>query len=78
MLLRGITAGHRFADGNKRTGFFAAMYYLEQIGYPPPDSLPIDEVVDFSFKVSGGATRDIDAIASQLSRFWNQPTTLAE
>ncbi len=76
MLLRGITAGHPFADGNKRTGFFAAMYYLEQIGYPPPDRLPIDEVVAFSLKVSGGTMRDIEAIASELSRFWNQPATL--
>src|SRR5579864_5458438 len=31
MLLRGITAGHPFNDGNKRTGFLVAAYYLAQV-----------------------------------------------
>jgi prophage maintenance system killer protein len=29
MLLRGITQGHPFNDGNKRTGFLVAVYFLE-------------------------------------------------
>src|SRR6266508_5638400 len=29
MLLRGITQGHPFNDGNKRTGFLVAAYYLD-------------------------------------------------
>jgi death-on-curing protein len=28
MLLRGITQGHPFTDGNKRTGILVASYYL--------------------------------------------------
>ena len=30
MLWRGITGGHPFEDGNKRTGFMLASYYLER------------------------------------------------
>src|SRR5687768_9765786 len=31
MLLRGITQGHPFNDGNKRTGFLLAAYYLRRM-----------------------------------------------
>src|SRR5690554_4673715 len=31
MLLRGITQGHPFTDGNKRTGFLTALYFLTEI-----------------------------------------------
>jgi len=33
MLLRGITQGHPFVDGNKRTGFVTALSYLDLMGY---------------------------------------------
>jgi prophage maintenance system killer protein len=36
MLLRGITQGHPFNDGNKRTGFLLATYYLNLVGIRPP------------------------------------------
>src|SRR5262245_29981484 len=39
MLLRGITQGHPFNDGNKRTGFLLAAYYLELVGIEFPERL---------------------------------------
>ena len=36
MLLRGITQGHPFNDGNKRTGFLLASYYLVRVGSRSP------------------------------------------
>src|SRR5579859_5752373 len=47
MLLRGITQGHPFHDGNKRTGFLLASYYLDLVGSPLPAQLPVDDVVAF-------------------------------
>ena len=40
MLLRGITQGHPFNDGNKRTGFLVAAYYLRRVGNPTPSPSP--------------------------------------
>ena len=69
-LLRGITQGHPFNDGNKRTGFLVAAYYLEQVGYPWPVGLPVDEVVSFCLTVSAGQIREIADIATYLRRLW--------
>lgn len=71
MLLRGIIQGHPFYDGNKRTGFLVAAYFLELVGYPPPEPLPVDDVVQLCLAISAGAIRDIAVIAHQLQRLWD-------
>jgi death-on-curing protein len=70
MLLRGITQGHPFTDGNKRTGFLLASYYLELSGISLPSRMPVDIVVEFCLRVSAGATRDIGAISDELKSIW--------
>ncbi|MGH2351078.1 MAG: type II toxin-antitoxin system death-on-curing family toxin, partial [Chloroflexota bacterium] len=70
MLLRGITQGHPFNGGNKRTGFLVAAYYLELAGNPLPRSLPIDDVVELCVRISAGELRDVEAIAQELQRLW--------
>jgi len=70
MLLRGITQGHPFNDGNKRTGFLVAAYYLRRAGFPTPTPLPEDAVVDLCMRISAGALRDVAAIAVELRRLW--------
>lgn len=72
MLLRGITQGHPFNDGNKRTGFLVASYYLRLVGYPWPAQLPEDAVITFCLRVSAGDVRDIGEIAEQLQYLWRQ------
>ncbi len=73
MLLRGITQGHPFSDGNKRTGFMVAMYYLSQMGYRAPQPLPRKKVVDFCLEISAGRIRDVDLIAERLCDLWRCP-----
>jgi prophage maintenance system killer protein len=73
MLLRGITQGHPFNDGNKRTGFLLASYYLQLVGHPWPSHLPEQDVIAFCLRVSAGEVRDIGAIAEELRRLWDQP-----
>jgi death on curing protein len=76
MLLRGITQGHPFNDGNKRTGFLLAGYYLLQMGYAFLDPLPVDEAEAFSLSVSVGRLRDVSRIAEILAQLWGaQPTS---
>jgi death-on-curing protein len=70
MLLRGITQGHPFNDGNKRTGFLLAAYYLELAGVAFPNRLDEDAVVDFCLRVSAGAVRDVAGMAIELQRLW--------
>lgn len=72
MLLRGITQGHPFTDGNKRTGFLVATFYLKVMGYPIPYQADNDEVVDFCVHISAGDIRDVREIADGLRRLWNQ------
>ena len=71
VLLRGVTQGHPFVDGNKRTEFVTAAYYLEQAGYPAPAIFPVEEVVTFCEDVSAGEIRDLEIIAGRLRCFWN-------
>jgi prophage maintenance system killer protein len=73
MLLRGITQGHPFNDGNKRTGFIIAGYYLRLVGYQRPVPLPVAELVQLCLGVSAGRIRDVQAIAAELERLWLQP-----
>jgi prophage maintenance system killer protein len=70
MLMRGITQGHPFNDGNKRTGFLVAAYYLRRAGFPTPSPLSEDAVVDLCLRVSAGELRDIHIIAAELRRLW--------
>lgn len=70
MLLRGITQGHPFNDGNKRTGFLTAAYYLRRVGFPTPSPLDEDAVVDLCMQVSAGQLRDIARIAQELRACW--------
>jgi prophage maintenance system killer protein len=70
MLLRGITQGHPFSDGNKRTGFLLAAYYLRNMGYPWPMHLPEDQVIAFCLRVSAGSIRDVQEMAAALRQFW--------
>jgi len=70
MLLRGITQGRPFNDGNKRTGFLVAAYYLELAGLPPPEQLSVDAVVALCLAVSAGAIRDVGIMARKLQQLW--------
>jgi len=70
MLFRGITQGHPFGDGNKRTGLLVAAYYLEITGHPIPDTFDQDAAVKFCMKVSAGEIRDVGVMASQLRAWW--------
>jgi death-on-curing protein len=70
MILRGITQGHPFNDGNKRTGFLLAAYYLELVGLPLPDPVSEDAVVSLCLRVSAGQVRDVETIADELRRLW--------
>jgi len=70
MLLRGLTAGHPFQDGNKRTGFLIAAYYLDLTGHPFPTRFAFDEAETLSVRVSAGELRDGPRIAAELERLW--------
>jgi death on curing protein len=72
MLLRGITQGHPFTDGNKRTGFLLAAYFLDRLGFVLRPNLPSAEVISFCRRVSAGDVRDLDVIAATL-RVWTAP-----
>ena len=76
MLIRGITAGHPFTDGNKRTGFLVAAYYLAQVGIPEPEALSTGEATDdaeaLCLGISAGRLRDVAAIAAELRRIWSR------
>jgi prophage maintenance system killer protein len=70
VLLRGVTQSHPFEDGNKRTGFWLAMFYLANVGVAPPDPLPEDDVVRFCERLSAGGIRDLDDIKRELLRIY--------
>jgi prophage maintenance system killer protein len=70
MLLRGITQGHPFNDANKRTGFLTAAYYLEQMGFPLPETASPDTVVALCLAVSRGDVTDVADIRRELERIW--------
>jgi death-on-curing protein len=71
MLFRGITQGHPFGDGNKRTGLAMAAYYLELAGFQrPTQSWDADKVYGFCVAVSSGEIRDIGVISSELRVLW--------
>ncbi len=74
MLLRGITQGHPFNDGNKRTGFLVAAYYLRRLGISTPDPLPEDAIVALCMRVSAGELRDVGRIAHEVRQLWEADT----
>ncbi len=73
MLLRGITAGHPFQDGNKRTGLLLAAFYLEQVGTPLPEGFPVVKAEQLCLQVSSGALREVEEIARRLRHIWQRP-----
>jgi prophage maintenance system killer protein len=76
MLLRGITQGHPFNDGNKRTGFLLAGYYLVRMGHAFPDPLAVDAAENLCLRVSAGQLRDVRRIAEELARLWGQQASI--
>jgi len=76
MLLRGITQGHPFEDGNKRTGFLLAAFYLRNVGYPLPDPLPENEIYSLCIAISAGRIRDIGEIRAELERLWTRGSSV--
>ena len=70
MLLRGITQGHPFNDGNKRTGFLTAAFYLSQMGIAAPDPFPDEEAFTLCLRISAGELRDVAVIAEALRGLW--------
>lgn len=72
MLFRWVTQGHPFTDGNKRTGFLIATFFLKVMGYPIPYQADDDEVVDFCVRISAGNIRDVREIADELRRLWSR------
>lgn len=74
MLWRGITGGHPFEDGNKRTGFLIASYYLERAGLRDPVAWPVEEVIAFGLQISAHTVDDLSAIADRLRTWWRFST----
>ena len=72
MILRGITQGHPFNDGNKRTSFWTAAYYLSRMDIAMPEQLPVDAAEQLSLQVSSGQKRDVAVIAQELKRLWGR------
>lgn len=70
MLLRSITQGHPFNDGNKRTGFLIAGYYLGLVGISMPAHIDVEQAVALCLRVSSGELRDPGLIASELRSVW--------
>jgi prophage maintenance system killer protein len=66
-----LPRGHPFNDGNKRTGFLVAAYYLRIMDYQPPATYRVGEVVDFCVRVSAGEIRDIQEIAEEIGHLWS-------
>ncbi len=72
LLMRGITQGHPFGDGNKRTGLLVASYFLELSGHPLPESFEEDQTTDFCMALSAGEIRDVGVITDQLRSWWGE------
>lgn len=70
MLLRGVTQGHPFTDGNKRTGFLVASLYLDLVGHPYPREVSVRPAVALCRRISAGDIRDVNVIAQELERLW--------
>ncbi len=70
MLLRGIARDRPFADGNARTAFLVAAYYLRVCGHALPSELAVNQVIDLCRRVESGQLRDLGAIRAELRRLW--------
>jgi len=51
-LFHSLIKNHPFMDGNKRTAFASALYFLEVCGYPRPKLLPVDKVIRLCLDVA--------------------------
>lgn len=70
MLMRGITQGHPFYDGNKPTGFFMVSYDLSVVGSPFPMRFDFDRTDALCVRPSAGDIRDVYVVADELERLW--------
>ena len=71
-MFRGIARGHPFTDGNKRTSFYLVMYYLDNTGYPLPNNLDEQAVVDLCLEVAEGKIEDVLEISNRLCKLWRR------
>jgi prophage maintenance system killer protein len=70
VLLRGISRGHAFVDGNKRAAWQLTAYYLAAMGYGTPPPFDIDLVERFCKGIASGEVNDLEAIEAQLHEWW--------
>lgn len=74
-LLRGLTSGHPFTDGNKRVAFLVAAYFLAEFArIAEPATLDVDAAEALCLRVASGEERDVSAIAVELQRLWTGPS----
>lgn len=71
ILMRGITGGHPFEDGNKRTGFLTVTYFLHQNGINLPEGFSADEAESLCLRISSGELRDIVEIEKIIEKIWS-------
>lgn len=69
-ILHGITTGHPFDDGDKRTGFLTAAYFLEQTGHALPDDFSVETVEKLCLDIASGRLQDPKSIAKELRKTW--------
>jgi death on curing protein len=71
MLFRGITQGHPFNDGNKRTGFLVAAYYLHRTGFPLGRQVDEVDIIRLCTRLSAGDLRDVTEVSWALATLWS-------
>lgn len=84
VILRGITGGHPFCDGNKRAGFLLAEFCLLQDGLEPINRQDqADEMYNLCMHISQGhqmgegrgqtEDRELQQITKELERIYSAP-----
>lgn len=72
-MMRGVIGDHVFKDGNKRTGWMLAAFYLEQTGHTLPDNFSVDQAEEVCLAVAEGRVKDPIEIGRRLQRIWLKP-----
>lgn len=70
VILKGITGGHPFEDGNKRTGFLTVAYFLHQKDIELPEGFSVDEAESLCLRISSGELRDTVEIQKHIEKIW--------